>query len=201
MNPSAQNGRGTCPQEARKRLMEGNVRFSTGKMTHPGNSPERRAEIAKGQHPFAVVVGCSDSRVPPELLFDQGLGDLFVVRLAGNILSDEALGSIEYAVDHLNVRYLMVLGHQRCGAVEAAVKGGHAEGQIGSLLRAVGPAVQKAGGMAGDRVENIVVANVGLIVDRLKTSPPILKDLVEKGELVIEGARYDLEEGTVKIVQ
>ncbi|HNQ78475.1 MAG TPA: carbonic anhydrase [Acidobacteriota bacterium] len=170
-------------------------------MTHPGNSPERRAEIAKGQHPFAVVVGCSDSRVPPELLFDQGLGDLFVVRLAGNILSDEALGSIEYAVDHLNVRYLMVLGHQRCGAVEAAVKGGHAEGQIGSLLRAVGPAVQKAGGMAGDRVENIVVANVGLIVDRLKTSPPILKDLVEKGELVIEGARYDLEEGTVKIVQ
>ncbi len=95
----------------------------------------------------------------------------------------------------------MVLGHQRCGAVEAAVKGGHAEGQIGSLLRAVGPAVQKAGGMAGDRVENIVVANVGLIVDRLKTSPPILKDLVENGELVIEGARYDLEEGTVKIVQ
>src|SRR6059036_1627413 len=107
---------------------------------------KRREELAKSQHPFAVVLGCSDSRVPPEIVFDQGLGDLFVLRVAGNVINDESLGSIEYAVDHLAVRLIVVLGHQRCGAVKAekdtiAAKG-EAPGHIQSLVTAIKPAVE-----------------------------------------------------------
>ena len=201
MTLTSHDGCRVGPYEARIRLLEGNGRFASGKMVHPGQSPERRAEVAKGQHPFAVIVACSDSRVPPELLFDQGLGDLFVVRLAGNILNDEALGSIEYAVDHLKVAYLMVLGHERCGAVEAALKGGHAPGKIGSVLRALDPAVRKAETMQGSKASNVVAANIGLMVDLLRTSSSILRELSDSGELLIEGACYGLDEGTVKITE
>src|SRR5436305_10408878 len=108
------------PAEAMSRLKEGNGRYTNGNPQHPRQSSEEREKLTKSQHPFAIVLGCADSRVPAEIVFDQGLGDLFVVRVAGNVIDDQSLGSIEYAVDHLAVRLIVVLGHQRCGAVKAA---------------------------------------------------------------------------------
>ncbi|WP_027360334.1 carbonic anhydrase [Desulforegula conservatrix] len=183
-----------------KKLLDGNRRFVEGKMSHPDQAAIRRTELAKSQNPFAVIVSCSDSRVPPEVLFDQGLGDLFVIRLAGNILNDAAIGSIEYAVDHLGAKYVMVLGHERCGAVEATVKGGEPHGHIGSLVKAIQPAVDKAKTQEGDLVDNAVNANVSMVVQQLKTSAPILEESVKKGSLVIVGARYDLDDGSVSIL-
>lgn len=194
---AAQESPSVSGKDARQRLVDGNKRYSDAKMTCPDSTAARRAEVAKGQHPFAAIVSCSDSRVPPEIIFDQGLGDLFVVRLAGNIVDDDALGSIEYAVEHLGVRYIMVLGHERCGAVEAAVKGGAVPGHIGSLVTAIEPAVDKARLESGDLLENAVRENVVMVVGRLRSSKPILEDLVKKGELTIEGGRYDLDAGTV----
>lgn len=184
---------------AQQRLLDGNKRYVEAKMTNPNQTAQRRVELAKGQHPFAVVVACSDSRVPPEILFDQGLGDLFVIRLAGNVVDDAALGSIEYAVEHLGVNYVMVLGHERCGAVEATVKGGEVPGHIGVLAKAIQPALDKAKGQSGDLVDNTVRANATMAVERLKTSEPILAELVKKGELTIVGARYDLDDGSVVV--
>jgi len=183
-----------------QRLLEGNKRFADGKPSHPNQTFERREHAAKGQHPFAVVVSCSDSRVPPEIIFDQGIGDLFVVRVAGNILDDAGLGSIEYAAEHLHVSLIMVLGHERCGAVEAAVKGGEAPGHIKSLVGAIQPAVEKARGEHGDLAENAMRTNVKMVVDHLKASKPILEHLVHNGTLTVVGARYDLDDGQVSII-
>ncbi len=193
---------GTAPDAAtaQKRLLEGNRRYAQSRLSHTNQTAVRRGAIAAGQHPFAVVVGCADSRVPPEILFDQGLGDLFVIRLAGHVVNDAVLASIEYAVEHLGIRYVMVLGHERCGAVEATVKGGEATGHIPSLAAAIQPAVREAGERPGDVVENAVLANVALAVRQLKASAPILKERVERGDLTIAGARYDLDDGTVAIL-
>ncbi|MGA9176521.1 MAG: carbonic anhydrase [Desulfobacterales bacterium] len=146
------------------------------------------------------MLSCSDSRVPPEILFDQGLGDLFVIRLAGNILDDAALASLEYAVEHLGVKYIMVLGHERCGAVEAALKGGEVPGHIGSLVKAIQPAVEKAKNQPGDLLDNAVRANITIVVQQLKSSEPILEELVKKGDLTVVGTRYDLDDGVVVIL-
>src|SRR5213594_1967927 len=135
-----------APAEAISKLKEGNGRYTSGNLQHPGQTTDRRTELAKSQYPFATVVSCSDSRVPPEIVFDQGLGDLFIVRVAGNVLNDEGLGSIEYAVDHLGTRLILVLGHQRCGAVQAAKETiaakGKAAAHIQSLVTAIKPAVE-----------------------------------------------------------
>jgi carbonic anhydrase len=156
------------PAEAMSRLKEGNRRYRSGNQQHPHESSEerthmatasyenlgmtaaeaatRRAELKTSQHPFAIVLSCSDSRVPPEIVFDQGLGDLFVIRVAGNVIDDQSLGSIEYAADHLAVRLIVVLGHQRCGAVKAAretiAAKTEAPGHIQSLVTAIQPAVE-----------------------------------------------------------
>ena len=134
------------PAEAISKLKEGNGRYTSGSLQHPGQTAERRTELAKTQHPFATIVSCSDSRVPPEIVFDQGLGDLFVVRVAGNVINDEGLGSVEYTVDHLGTRLILVLGHQSCGAVKAAretiAAKGKAPGHIQSLVTAIKPAVE-----------------------------------------------------------
>ena len=183
-----------------QKLLDGNRRYVSGKPSHPNQTPERRTDVAKGQHPFAVVVSCSDSRVPPEIIFDQGIGDLFVVRVAGNILDDAGLGSIEYAAEHLHVSLIMVLGHERCGAVEAAVKGGEAPGHIKSLVGAIQPAVEKARGEPGDLAENAMRTNVKMVVDHLKASKPTLEHLVHNGTLTVVGARYDLDDGQVSII-
>src|SRR5207253_8806048 len=120
VDPAQPGQPAVAPAEAIAKLKEGNGRYASGRLQRSGQRTERRAELTKDQHPFAVIVSCSDSRVPPEIVFDQGLGDLFVVRVAGNVIDDHSLGSIEYAVDHLGVRLIVVLGHQSCGAVKAA---------------------------------------------------------------------------------
>lgn len=133
-NPSAGSASGPTPDAALRLLLEGNQRFIQGTVRHPHQTAERRKETSAGQAPFAVVLTCADSRLSPEIVFDQGLGDLFVVRNAGNLLSDHVIGSIEYAVEHLHAPLIVVMGHTRCGAVAAAVAGGEAGGHVQSIV-------------------------------------------------------------------
>lgn len=185
-------------------LLDGNARFVSGQTRHPHQDGQRRTEVASGQKPFAVVIGCADSRTSPEILFDQGLGDLFVVRLAGNIVDDAALGSVEFAVAQLGARLIVVLGHEKCGAVKATVgvlNGDPAPANhIASIIEAIKPAAQAAKGRAGDPVENAVRENVHEVVERLKLAAPVIAPMVKSGELKIVGARYDLDDGKIEIV-
>jgi carbonic anhydrase len=139
--------------------------------------------------------------VPPEIIFDQGLGDLFVIRVAGNIVDDAILGSIEYAVEHLDVALVMVLGHERCGAVEAALQEGEIAGHIGALVKAIAPAVPPASDRSGDRLDRAVRANVVRVVAQLRASHPVLAERVSGGRLRVAGARYDLDSGTVELLR
>ena len=184
------------------RLLEGNARFAAGKPQYPNQDAARRAATATGQKPFAVIVGCADSRTPPELLFDQGLGDLFVVRVAGNVIDAPALGSVEFAVANLGARLIVVLGHEKCGAVSAAVaalKGAPAPpGHIGSLVEAIKPAAAQARAAAGDPMENAVNANARRVVEQLKTTSSVLRPFLDRGELRVIGARYELASGKVE---
>ncbi len=191
-----------APVEALARLKAGNQRFIAGKLQHPNQDRKRRAELATGQRPFAIVLGCADSRTPPEVLFDQGLGDLFVIRVAGNILDDHALGSIEYAVDHLGAQLIVVLGHQRCGAVQAAKETldskAEAPAHINSIVAAIQPAVEAT---RGADVEATVKANVKNVVQSLRSSEPVLKKEVEAGAITVIGAYYDLDTGAVAFTE
>lgn len=189
------------PDQALRRLLAGNRRHATGRAQRPNQSVGRRREVAGGQRPFATILACADSRVPPELVFDQGLGDLFVVRVAGNIVDDAVLGSVEFGAEELHIPLVVVLGHEKCGAVAAAVSlAGEAPGHIGSLVKPIKPAVEAARGQPGDLLDNAVRANVGLSVRALRTSTPILADLVREGRLKIVGARYDLDSGVVTVI-
>jgi carbonic anhydrase len=197
-DPAHSDQPSVAPAEAISKLKEGNGRYTSGNLQHPGQTTERRTELAKTQHPFAAIVSCSDSRVPPEIVFDQGLGDLFVVRVAGNVINDEGLGSIEYTVDHLGTRLILVLGHQRCGAVQAAKETiaakGKAPGHIESLVTAIKPAVEAT---AKDDLETTVKANVKNVVQALRSSTPILKTKVDSGEVKVIGGYYSLDTGAV----
>lgn len=181
-------------------LMAGNARFVTGGLLHPDQSTSRRIELSKGQKPFAVVLTCADSRVAPEIYFDQGLGDIFVLRNAGNILDDHTIGSIEYAVEHLGTGLILVIGHSKCGAVGAAAAGGHAPGHIHSIVEAITPAVTSSADEPGDKVENAVRANARLVAAALRASDPILSEAVKHGNLQVVAAKYDLATGKVSIV-
>src|SRR5207249_3660146 len=187
-----------APAEAIAKLKEGNSRYTSGSLQHPGQTTERRTELAKTQHPFATIISCSDSRVPPEIVFDQGLGDLFIVRVAGNVINDEGLGSTEYSVDHLGTRLILVLGHQSCGAVQAAKETiaakGKAPGHIQSLVTAIKPAVEAT---AKDDLETTVKANVKNVVKALRSSTPILKAEVDSGKIQVIGGYYSLDTGAV----
>ncbi len=187
-------------QQALQLLLEGNQRFVAGKMEHPGQTPARRTEVAKGQHPFASVLACSDSRTPPEIIFDRGLGDIFTVRVAGNVADKVVIESLDYSVKHLGVRLVMVLGHRRCGAVIAAVEGHEEEGDVGPMLSELRPAVAASKGMAGDPVENAVRENVELVMKNLATSGE-LAAMVKSGELKIVGGIYDLDTGTIEMLK
>ncbi len=182
-------------------LLSGNKRYVEGNPTHPNQSLSRRQEMAKGQHPRAAVLACADSRVSPEIVFDQGLGDLFVVRVAGNIVNDPILGSLEYAVEHLGTQLIVVLGHQRCGAVGAACAGGEAPGHLGSLLQALAPAVDKISESEAGRVDLVAKENVRMTVKSLRSCGPILEEFVRQGKLEVAGAFYDLDTGAVEIVE
>jgi|KBSSwiS6_1023812.scaffolds.fasta_scaffold00078_1 carbonic anhydrase len=178
-------------------LKTGNKHHVAHRYQHPHETSERQRQLVSGQHPHAEILSCSDSRVPPEIVFDQGLGDLFIIRVAGNVASDTEIGSLEYGAKHLHVPLIVVLGHESCGAVTAAVQGGPPEGHIASLIDLVKPAVEKTRGMPGDPVSNAVRMNVELVVKQLRSSTPILSDLVAHGKLKIVGAVYSIETGTV----
>ena len=180
-------------------LQEGNQRFVAGKLEHPNQTPARRAELAKGQHPFAAVLACSDSRTPPEIIFDRGLGDIFTARVAGNSAGQVVVESLDYSVKHLGVRVVMVLGHRRCGAVTAAVESYDNE-NVGPMLKELYPAVRASRGMPGDPVENAVRENVKLVVKKLAASPE-LSAMVKSGELKIVGGVYDLDTGTIEMLK
>lgn len=186
-----------------QRLMAGNARFMSGKVTHPGQDGARRGEVAKGQAPFAMVLSCADSRVPPEVLFDQGLGDLFVVRVAGNIADSNALGSLEYGAQVLGAKFLMVLGHEYCGAVDAAAKGGKVGGNIDSIIDAIAPAAARAKADPDKTtlLDRAVVENVREVLSVIGKRSPALAGLAAKGSLTIVGARYDLDSGEVTVVK
>jgi carbonic anhydrase len=197
-DPAHSDQSAVAPAEAISKLKEGNGRYMSGNLQHPAQTTERRTELAKGQHPFAIIVSCSDSRVPPEIVFDQGLGDLFICRVAGNVIDDHSLGSIEYAVDHLGSRLIVVLGHQRCGAVQAAKETiaakGKAPGHIESLVTAIKPAVEAT---AKDDLDATIKANVKDVVQALRSSTPILKAKVDSGDVQVIGGYYSLDTGAV----
>jgi carbonic anhydrase len=178
-------------------LRAGNEHHVAHKYQHPHEAAERQRQLVSGQNPHAEILSCSDSRVPPEIIFDQGLGDLFVVRVAGNVASDTELASLEYGAEHLHVPLIVVLGHQHCGAVTAAVQGGEAKGHLGTLVSLLRPAVEKTRGLPGDAVENAVKANVEMVVKQLRTSTPVLAEFVSQGKLKVVGGVYSLETGKV----
>jgi carbonic anhydrase len=197
-DPTHSDQPSVAPTEAISKLKEGNARYTGGNLQHPGQTTGRRTDLATSQHPFAIIVSCSDSRVPPEIVFDQGLGDLFIVRVAGNVINDEGLGSIEYAVDHLGSRLILVLGHQRCGAVQAAKETiaakGKAPAHIQSLVTAIKPAVEST--VNGD-LDATIKANVKYVVNALRSSTPMLKPKVDSGDVQVIGGYYSLDTGAV----
>jgi carbonic anhydrase len=187
--------------EAIARLREGNARFVDGAYAHPNQAPERRcATFTGGQHPFAAVLSCADSRVPPELVFDTGIGDLFVVRVAGNVADTDEIASLEYAVGHLNVPVIVVIGHSKCGAVTAVCQGGELHGNLAGLLDNVRPAVdavkKKQPDAAGAALVSAAVrANVLQSMQDLLTKSPDLAAAVKAGKVKIVGAVYDIHGG------
>ena len=200
-DPAHSDQPAVAPAEAISKLKEGNGRYTSGNLQHPGQTTERRTELSKSQHPFAVIVSCSDSRVPPEIVFDQGLGDLFIFRVAGNVIDDHGLGSIEYAVDHLGVHLIVVLGHQSCGAVQAAKETiaakGKAPGHIESLVTAIKPAVEST---ANGDLDATIKANVKNVVQALRSSTPILKAKVDSGDVQVISGYYSLDTGAVSFL-
>jgi carbonic anhydrase len=187
------------PDAALKQLIDGNKRFVESKRQNPHQDFGRLTEVAKTQKPFAAILGCADSRFPSEIIFDQGLGDLFVCRVAGNVVTSEEMGSLEFGTLVLGAKVLVVVGHKRCGAVDATIKGAQVPGQIGSLLDAIKPAVESSKDQAGDRLENAVKANVILQAKKLKASPVISK-LIAENKLKVVGGYYDLDTGKVTIL-
>lgn len=188
------------PDEALKRLLDGNKRFVEGKSIHPNQTLARIKETAKGQSPFAIIVGCSDSRVPNEIIFDQGLGDLFIVRTAGQVSTYSSWGSIEFAVEALKTNLIFVLGHTKCGAVAAACKVPDVPGHIVTLINAIKPASEIAKDMEGDHVENAVKVNVALQVRMLRNLEPVLSKRYAKKQLKIVGGVYDIDTGKVELL-
>lgn len=196
---------GLTPEAALNLLKTGNAEFLTDAPCRQGETREHRLQIAAGQHPFAVLVGCSDSRVSPELLFGRGLGELFIVRVAGNTVGLTGLGSIEYAVGHLGVPLVVVLGHERCGAVQAAVEVVESNatfpGRIGDMVEPIIPAVLLAKTEEGDLLGNAVVANVRRVVTSIIESSPLIDESLQTGKLKVVGAVYDLEDGRVTFLE
>jgi carbonic anhydrase len=208
-SPAAPAAKATMTAEqALQLLKEGNARFMADRPEPVIQSKQRRLEIARGQTPIAVLVSCSDSRVPPELLFGRGLGELFIIRNAGNTVDTVALGSIEYAVTQLNVPLIVVMGHERCGAVSAAISVVEQQavfpGSMGPMVEPIVPAVLAARAALGDKhthdalLDASVRQNVARVVKRLRESEPLLLEPLHAGKLMVVGARYDLDDGRVE---
>ncbi len=183
-------------------LMAGNKRYMAGKPQHPDQTIEKIKELNNGQKPFAVVVACSDSRVSPELVFDQGLGDLFVIRTAGNVIGDLELGSIEYAVEHLESTVIIVMGHEKCGAITAFCEHKHENNHIENILKYIeNEEEEKALNQRdGHFIENAIKANVLHGVNVLTNSHPIVNEYIKQGKVKVYGAVYQLSDGKVKFI-
>ncbi|PZV10921.1 MAG: carbonic anhydrase [Pseudanabaena sp.] len=186
---------------ALQELKEGNDRYALDHVEHPHEGAQRRVDLSVAQHPFAIILGCADSRVVPELIFDQGVGDLFVLRVAGNVADDAVIASIEFAVEHLGTRLVVVLGHERCGAVLAAIHHAFSEGKLNSLIRYIEPAVKAGQESNGDCVvSDTVKAHVNLMVKEIESTAPILSHEVKTGSLKVVPAYYRLATGKVEFI-
>lgn len=183
------------PEEALSRLMEGNERFVGGATQGPRRGLDRVRELSGGQSPYAAILGCADSRVPVEILFDEGFGDLFTVRVAGNVATPEEIASLEYAVGVLGAQVVLVLGHTACGAVTAAVDGAQVPGQISSLFQHITPAVPEGAG-----IDEAVEANARYQARVLRTASPVLRQAVETGQAVVRSGVYSLDDGRVRLL-
>ncbi|NKQ37034.1 MAG: carbonic anhydrase [Chloroflexi bacterium] len=185
---------------ALKKLMDGNRRYQTANQIYPRQTVTRRHALSDSQQPFALILGCADSRVPPELIFDQGLGDLFVIRVAGHVVDDTVLASVEFAVAVLGVPLIMVLGHSRCGAVEAAVSSDGLPGSLPRLAAAIRPAVAAAKELPGNLVDNTVKTNARMTAVQLLARSPLLKQASADEQVKIVAALYDLDSGAVELL-
>jgi carbonic anhydrase len=190
------------PDQALHLLKEGNERFVNGKSTRPRQDFKRIREIATGQSPFATIIGCSDSRVPAEIVFDQGLGDLFIVRTAGQVSSSASWGSIEFAEEILGTKLIVVLGHTQCGAVAAAVNLSEVPGHVVTLVNAIRPAVEKAKEKnPSNLLEAAIKENILMQVAQLKSLEPVLSKKAREGSIKIIGALYDLSSGRIEFFE
>ena len=204
----ASEGAGVSADQALQNLMDGNARFVDSKMgACAASDASARAKLATSQHPYAIILSCSDSRVPPELIFDQSLGEIFVIRVAGNVADPIVLGSIEYASEHLGSPLIMVLGHERCGAVTATVKAkGKPEGNIGAIVKAIEPSAKKAkqvckGKTTDEIVECAVALNAKAVAADLTKKSKVLAEQLKEGKIKIVAAKYDLDDGKVTLLK
>ncbi len=190
-----------APGQALQKLIEGNQRFIEGKSIRPNQDFKRIKEVMAAQYPFATIIGCSDSRVPNEIIFDQGLGDLFIVRTAGQVSTYASWGSIEFAEEVLGTKLIVVLGHTQCGAVNAAVKVPEVPGHIVTLINAIKPAVARARELPhDDLLEASIRENILMQVEQLKGLEPVLAKRVREGSIMIVGALYHLDTGIVEYI-
>ena len=187
-------------QEARQVLLAGNERFVQGKLEHPNHCEASRKGLVDGQNPVAVVLACADSRVPPVDVFDQGLGDLFILRVAGNIINDHILGSIEYAVGHLHTPLVMVLGHSSCCAINAVAQGIKLEGHIASHTPSIDAALKRTKGREGHWPDNAAVELARATARQIAESEPIIAGLVNEGKVLVVAAYYNLDTGEVTVL-
>ncbi|MFN2353164.1 MAG: carbonic anhydrase [Desulfopila sp.] len=186
--------------EALQLLLTGNKRFVAGELEHPNHCEESRQLTSKSQEPIATILTCSDSRVPPVDIFDQGIGDLFIIRVAGNIIGDHALGSIEYAVKHLHTPLVIVMGHSCCGAVGAVASEVRLEGHMASFTAPIQTAIKRAVDKDGDLVDNAAKELARMISAQLESSEPIIADHVKNGSVRIAPTFYDFSTGKVTLL-
>ncbi len=182
-------------KNALNKLIEGNSRFVKTKQEFPNVSAERREKLTGGQKPFAVIISCSDSRVPPEVVFDQGLGDLFIIRNAGNVIADEVTGSVEYALAHLGTPLVVILGHSECGAVKATMQGADDSEAIKAIVARINPAIDP------DSTDNSIMNNIRIQAEILKKAGSIIPDLLKQGKVEILGGYYSLKTGEVEFFE
>lgn len=196
--PSVANSNIT-PDEALKLLMEGNQRFVSDKSNRPNQSLKDLQAVSKSQKPFAAILSCADSRVPSEIVFDRGFGDLFICRVAGNVVTPEETGSLEFGTLVLGAKVLLVMGHKKCGAVDATIKGAQVPGQIASLLDAIKPSLAKLDPKKAEQLEEAVKANVMYQVEKIQQSP-VIAQLVKDGQLKVVGGYFDFDSGKISLI-
>jgi carbonic anhydrase len=194
---NATNIQNLSANQALAKLKSGNANFVKMKLTHPNSTLARRSDLLRAQHPFAVVVGCSDSRVPTEMIFDQGLGDIFVIRNAGNIMDLSVMGSVEYAVRHLGVNLVVVMGHQFCGAVGAAMSTASDVDSIEAIKKSIQPAIEKCRQDDNLTYENAIKANARMTANSILTKDPAFSEYMKEHNVLVIPAYYNLDTGKV----